>query len=241
MSFTYNLFPELRLKHGVEKTINDPVSITSNGNREIRRRINAVERHSWNIPSRNLLQADMDAMLLFFNTVRSSVDSFLYRDPVLPQLTNVQLYPFSVGGVTYFALYHTGFHPVLNFGNNVGTNPNWHAFDTKSVFKRNGTTLATSQFTVKMNCDPVLDLGATAFQHPRTTIIKASTGSWALTDVITYSGPLYKTVRFDSMVSYKIAVLEKSTLLTGSCEVLPTVSQMADIKLMEVFEYKDSN
>jgi hypothetical protein len=242
MSFQYLTFPELRLKHGIEKSVNDPVSITSNGNREIRRRINAVERYSWNIPSRYLVQSDMEALVNFFGTVTSSVDSFLYRDPTMPEAVNLQLKPFTQGGVVYFAMYHSGYHPILNFGNNSSVNSIWNAWQAGVVlFKKNGVALAPFDFTVKMNCDPVLDLGSTTFQHPRTTVIKAASGTWLDTDIITYSGPLFKTVRFDSMVAYKIAVLEKSNLITGACEVVPTVSQMADIKLMEVFEYKDHN
>lgn len=240
MSFQYKLFPELRLKHGIEKSVNDPVSITSNGNREIRRRINAVERYSWTIPSRNLYQSDMEAMVDFFGQVSSSVDSFLYRDPTMPQAVNLQLKPFTQGGVVYFAMYHSGYHPILNLSSGL-LNSYWDVSQSNVVFKKNGVTLAPSAFTVKMNCDPVLDLGSTTFQHPRTTIIKAASGTWLDTDVITYSGPLFKTVRFDSMVAYKISVMEKSNLLTGTCEVIPTVSQMADIKLMEVFEYKDKS
>lgn len=246
MSFQYKIFPELKLKHGVEKTINDPVSITSNGNREIRRRINAVERYSWNIPSRNLLQADMEAMVQFFSDMSSSVDSFLYRDPTQGRLTNQQLVPFTVGGITYFALYHTGFHPVLNLSGSGQQNPYWHTFSSNATFSKNGVSQSPSNFIVKMNCDPVLDLGATNFQHPRTTVIKAATGTWLETDVVTYTGLLYKTVRFDSMLSYRISAMRKPTnaindFQYGTCDVLPTVSEMADIKLMEVFEYKDSN
>lgn len=241
MTFQYQKFPTLRLKHGVEKTVNDPVSITSNGNREIRRRINAVERYSWNIPSRNLTQADMETMVNFFSTVRSSTDSFLYRDPTMPQVENLQLIPFTQGGIVYFAMYHSGYHPILNL-TNAGLNPYWNIMQTGVVFRKNGVILDPgSAFTLKMNCDPVLDLGSTSFQHPRTTILKASSGTWLDTDVITYSGPLYKTVRFDSMVSYRISAMEKSSLITGTCEVVPTVSEMADIKLMEVFEYKDNS
>lgn len=240
MSFQYLTFPELRLKHGIEKAINDPVSITSNGNREIRRRVNAVERYSWNIPSRYLVQSDMDAVVNFFSTVTSSVDSFLYRDPTMPEAVNLQLKPFTQGGVVYFAMYHSGYHPIMNLGSG-NINPLWDISQSNVVFKKNGVPLAPSAITVKMNCDPVLDLASTTFQHPRTTMIKAASGTWLDTDVITYSGPLFKTVRFDSMIAYKIAVLEKSNLITGACEVVPTVSQMSDVKLMEVFEYKDHN
>jgi archaellum component FlaF (FlaF/FlaG flagellin family) len=240
MSFQYLTFPELRLKHGIEKSINDPVSITSNGNREIRRRVNAVERYSWTIPARHLVQSDMNTIVDFFSTVTSSVDSFLYRDPTMPEAVNLLLKPFTVGGVVYFAMYHSGYHPIMNLGSGF-INPIWDASMTNVVVKKNGVALASNQFTVKMNCDPVADLGSTTFQHPRTTVIKDASGTWLDTDIITYSGPLFKTVRFDSMIAYKIAVLEKSNLITGACEVVPTVSQMADIKLMEVFEYKDHN
>jgi len=242
MSFTYQSFPDLRLKHGTEKTINDPVAITSNGNREIRRKLNKVERYSWSIPSRNLYQEDADAIVKFFNTVHSSVDSFLFRDPTVPELTNQQMVPFYVPGTPgtwLFGLYHSGMHPVLNLGN-TGQFPAWDLTAlTNIVVKRNGVPLVYgSDYDIHMNFDmsPYPN-----YPYPRTTVFQSTGAAWTGTDVITFSGPIYHTVRFDGMISYKITAMKKSTLSTstGDSEVVPTVSSLSDIKLIEVFEYQD--
>lgn len=233
MTFQYKIFPDLRLKHGVEKTINDPVAITSNGNREIRRKINKTERYSWNIPARNLLQADMQAIIDFSRTVTSSVDSFLYKDPTMPELVNQPLTRMFADGLNYFALYHSGTHPVMNLlaGGNL---PQFDLFNDAVVIKRNGVVVDKNTINLAYNKDPST-LGRPDL--PRTTILSSN---WAANDVITYTGPIYHTVRLDSMISYRIAALKRSTVVSGSCEVVPIVSEMADIKLIEVFEYADA-
>lgn len=240
MSFTYKAFPDLRLKHGTEKQINDPVVITSNGNREIRRKINKLERYSWTVPSRNLYQSDANAIVQFFNTVHSSMDSFLYRCPMVPELIGVQMVPVNTGTEIVFCLYHTGMHPVMNLGD-LGHFPQWDFTTSPITIKRNGTTLTrTTNFTVHMNYDPSA-LGGAYANYGRTLMIKAVGATWSGGDVVTFSGPIWHTARFDAMLSYKITAMQKSTLSTSisDTEVIPTVSALSDVKLVEVFEYLD--
>lgn len=240
MSFQYKIFPELRLKHGVEKTINDPVSITSNGNREIRRKINKTARYSWNIPSRNLMQDEIEAIVKFADEV--GTDSFLYKDPTLPELIDQPLTPMDTGPGTgyWFGLYHSGLHPVLNLGSyGTGVFESWEVGSMLSpdiVIKINGVPIDFSigTYGTKMNFTPSL-FGSTL---PRTFVVNKSFQPYFNgSEVVTYSGPLYHAVRFDSMISYRISAMKKSTLLDGPCDVVPVVSELADIKLMEVFEY----
>lgn len=234
MSFTYTAFPELRLKHGVEKTINDPVSITTNGNREVRRKVNKQERYSWKIPSRNLYQEDMEEIVNFFVASQSSVNSFLYRDPTLPELVNQRFTPITISGAPVFALFHTGQHPVMNLGR-TGNLPAWDFALSTIVIKRNGVVQTVdTNFAVLENYDLSL------YGYPRTMVI-VPTSTWSSTDVVTFSGPLYHTVRFDSMINYSITAMEKSNLLTGTCEVVPTISQLGDVSLIEVFEYTNAD
>jgi len=240
MSFQYKIFPELKLKHGTVKTINDPVAITSNGNREIRRKINKTERYSWDIPARNLYQSDMQAIIEFAAMV--GTDSFLYKDPTKPELVNQKCTYFDAGGTPHFALMHSGNHPVLNLSvAGLGHLETWELGNVLSpdiVVKRNGVVMDfwDGMSISNMNFDPSVH----GSSLPRTSVFYAGLTTWISTDIITYSGPLYHTVRFDSQISYKIAAMAKSTLLSGGCDVVPTVSEMANIKLMEVFEYVDT-
>lgn len=229
MTFQLIKFPELRLKHGIEKTINDPVNITTNGNREIRRKLNKTERYSWKIPARMLYQEDMDEIVEFFNTTQSSMDTFLYRDPTKPELIAQSLKAFTSGGTLWFLCLHSGNHPIINLGAS-GFSALWDMSDL--VIKRNGVVVNQSSITVSMNHD-----FGDAAPYPRCTAIRPTGGGWSAGDIITIGGPIYSTVRFDSMVSYKIAAMQKSSLITGDCEVVPTVSELSDIQLMEVFEY----
>ena len=242
MSFQYLTFPELRLKHGTEKAINDPVSITSNGNREIRRKMNKIERYSWTIPSRNLHQEDVEEVVQFYNTVHGSVDSFLFKDPTMPELIEHRLTPVYASGVATFGLYHSGMHPVMNLSDQAFS-PVWDiSTSTDIIIKRNGVVQVwQDDYGVQMNIDPSAAPGYS--QYPRTTFFGSTNSTvWGMNDVITYTGPIYHTVRFDGVLSYKISAMKKSTQSTsiGDNKVVPTVSALGDIKLVEVFEYSDS-
>lgn len=209
MAFLAVKFPTLRLKHGNVKEIIDPITVTGNGVREVRRRQNRWDRYSYNIPSRNLYQADKEALVKFYRQVQGGLTSFLYQDPDFPEFNGHTLQNRSTN--TWYLnipydISTPGSHPILN--------PQL----TELVFKLNNVPIGVT-FTI----DP-----STGF--PYVTIPGSNPSS-----NITVFGPIYITVRFDSSITTTIVAMEKSTL-GGSCNVIPTYQSIADIKLIEVFE-----
>ena len=208
MAFSAVKFPNLRLKHGNIKEIIDPIAVTGNGTREVRRKINRWDRYTWTIPSRQLLEADKLEVIKFFRQVQSGLTSFLYQDPDFPEFNGHKLGNRS-GSTWYlnipYDLTTPGTHPIMN--PQMG----------ELTFKLNGVTTA-STFAIDAN------------GYPYVNVPGSSAGS-----TITVFGNVYLTARFDGSISTTITSMEKSTL-NSNCIVKPSVSLMSDIKLIEVFE-----
>lgn len=212
MAFLNTTFPALKLKHGITKEIYNPVSITGNGTREVRRKQNKVERFVWNIPSRALFDADKLAIVKFLNTVDQGLKSFLFQDPDYPEFNNAKL-GFRSGTTWYFNLpldsSTAGNHPVLNASGFFGG----------LSFTKNGTPIGGVTYGVD---------GTTGL--PYVTVPTSIN-----TDTIRVTGPVYLTARFEGNLSYSITAMEKSPL-GGTCNVIPSVVTLNDFKLVEVFE-----
>lgn len=209
MAFQAVKFPNLKLKHGNVKEIIDPITVTGNGAREVRRKQNRWDRYSWTIPSRQLTDTDKLALLKFFRQVQSGLDSFLYQDPDFPEFNGHKLQ--SRSGSTWYLnvpydLTTPGTHPILN--PQMG----------ELTFKRNGVTAVTTYGGLDSNGFPYVTV----------------TGSSA-SDTITVFGNVYMTARFDSTITTSITAMQKSTI-NNNCIVTPLVSAISDIKLIEVFE-----
>ena len=72
--------------------------------------------------------------------------------------------------------------------------------------------------------------GVDSFGFPYVTIIGSTP-----TDTITVTGPVYMTARFAGPLGFTITAMGKSPL-GGTCNVVPTVIQLADFQIIEVFE-----
>lgn len=208
MAFQAIKFPNLKLKHGNIKETIDPITITGNGTREVRRKQNRWDRYSWTIPSRQLIESDKLALIKFFRQVESGLTSFLYQDPDFPEFNGHTLQNRS-GSTWYLNVPYDLITP--------GTHPIFHPQLGELTFKVNGTNASTT-FAIDSN------------GFPYVTIAGSSSGS-----TITVYGNVYMTARFDSSITTTITAMEKSTL-NNSCIVKPTVSSISDIKLIEVFE-----
>lgn len=210
MAFANLKFPELRLKHGISRETIYPVTVTGNGTREIRRAQFRWERHVWSIPSRNLVQADREDLAVFLKNVNFGLHSFLYQDPLFPEYNG------------HILTYRSGTTWYLTMPNSITSaddHPFLHPQMGELTFKKNGVTTAAT-------------LGGTDSTTGLTYI--NMTGS-INTDVITAYGPVYFTVRLDSSFGSTITAMEKSSL-GGTCNVVPTVQSINDIRLIEVFE-----
>jgi hypothetical protein len=210
MAFLNSKFPTLKLKHGVTKEIVDPVSVTGNGAREVRRKQNRWERFVWTIPARNLPNADKDAIYKFLRSTDMGLKSFLYQDPTFPEFNATPL-PFRSSGTAYLNL------PLD--ATTAGTHPVFNPVMGELVFRKNGNVVTATYNGVDSN------------GYPYVTI----TGGLLVTDVLTVTGPIYMTVRFNSTLRYSISAMSPSPL-GGTCNVVPSVVELSDFQLIEVFE-----
>lgn len=208
MAFQNVIFPALKLKHGAYKEISDPVSITGNGTRELRRKQNRWERFIWSIPARHMIEADKVAIYKFLRGVNMGLDSFLFQDPTCPELNLAPLKNRST---------NTWYLNIPYDSTTAGTHPIMNPVMGGLKFRKNGNTV-TATFAVDSAGFPYVTITGTV-----------------PTDVITVTGPLYMTVRFAGPLGYTIAAMEKSPL-PGVCNVVPTVIQLADFQIIEVFE-----
>lgn len=210
MAFQNVIFPTLKLKHGIVREVVDPVMVTGNGAREVRRKQNRWERFVWTIPSRNLAQSDIDAIYKFLNGVDKSLDSFLFQDPHFPEFNNSKLTNKATNQ----------WYLNLPFDSSTaGTHPVMNPVLAGLSFKKNGVAHAvTPTFAVDANGFPVITIPSTS-----------------PSDVVTITGPVYMTVRFEGTLTTTIMAMQKSTL-GGTCNVTPTVSSIGDFRLVEVWE-----
>lgn len=210
MAFQSVIFPTLKLKHGITREVVDPVMITGNGAREVRRKQNRWERFVWTIPARNLVQSDIDAIYKFLNGVGKGLDSFLFQDPHYPEFNNAKL----ANKAT------TGWYLNLPYDSTTaGTHPVMNPILGGLSIKKNGIAHAvTPTFAIDGDGFPIITIPSTS-----------------PSDVITISGAVYMTVRFEGTLTTTIAAMQKSTL-GGTCNVVPSVSNIQDFRLVEVWE-----
>jgi len=209
MAFQNVTFPDIKLKHGISKSVLDPVVITGNGAREVRRRQNRWPRYTWTYPARVMQESDRAAISNFLATVHTAQDSFKLRDPVQPTITNGKLA--SRSGATWYlnvpiSSSVAGTHPIMN--------PDMSAL----TFYKNGVPTAATFG------------GLDADGLPYVTVTSTSPS-----DTVTISGDLYLTVRFQGDLAWTIAAMTLPS--GGDCtDVAPSVVELADFALVEVFE-----
>ena len=207
MAFSGLTFPQLKLKHGISKQIIDPISVTGNGAREVRRKQNKTDRGVWTFPARNIYEADKQALVKFLQQTRMGADSFYFQDPTMPVLVDAIMPARSA---------NTRFFNVPFDATTPGTHPIIRPVNTGLTVKINGTTTTNYGFGTGSDGLPFIS-------------VPAASGS----DVITVSGPYYLVCRFSGTVQYSITAMQK---LDNNCTVTPTVVELADFQIVEVFE-----
>lgn len=209
MAFQNVTFPEIKLKHGISREIVVPVSVTGNGNRELRRKMYRHERFIYTIPARTLLEADKQAIYKFFNQVNYGLDSFMFKDPTIE--FNDSKLSFRSGTTWWLNL------PFDS--TTAGTHPVYNPKLADLWFKKN--TVAVTGVTLSYDTTTGL---------PYVTV----PGS-VNTDTITVSGPVYITVRFNGTFTHTTVAMAPSTN-GGTCNPVPVMVELGDISLIEVFE-----
>lgn len=123
MAFVNTLFPHsnLRLIHGLQKSVSAPTTIVGNANSEYRIKKFKNYITSWRFPARLLSATDRRAIALFFTeTAQFGLNSFKFLDPDLNQWA---LTPLTyTGAANKFYLTTRGnqdTHPVFHLGGDV--------------------------------------------------------------------------------------------------------------------------
>ena len=208
MAFQAVTFPKMRLTHGMVKTVIDPMIITGNGVRELRRRQTRFDRFLWSFPARNLDQTDVDALYKFYVQVNRGLDSFRFQDPEFPEYNSSPLLHRS--GTTWYL-------GIPDDATTGGRHPVFNPVMGSLSFTRNGSPV-TPTFSISSDGFPIVTI----------------TGSSG-TDDIRVTGPVYMTARFESPLSFTIVATSKSAL-NDSCTPIPTMQLVGDVNLIEVFE-----
>lgn len=210
MAFSGLTFPTLKLKHGITKEMVDPISITGNGAREVRRKQNKTDRGVWSFPARAMSENDKQALVKFLQQTKMGLDSFYFQDPTYPEFNNA-IMPNRSSATFWCKLPYdattAGIHPIIR------------PVIAGLTFKKDGVPVVGVTWSTDSSN------GQAYFNVPG-----ANAGS-----IITVTGPCYFVARFAGTVSYTIAAMERSSL-GGDCNVVPTAVQMNDFQIVEVFE-----
>lgn len=213
MAFQNIKFPDIKLKHGISKTVLDPVVVTGNGAREVRRRTNKFERFVWSYPGRTMTEADKHAVYTFLRGVNMEQDSFLLRDPTQPSVVKGKLA--YNGTPTYWVM-------AIPFSSTqAGTHPLFRPDLSTLVVYRNGVVEPGAMFDTSY-----LDTQG----RPRLYV----PGS-VPTDNIQISCDVYLTVRLSGTLAWSIAAMTKPA--GSDCAgVTPIAVDLGDFSLIEVYE-----
>lgn len=207
MAFSNLTFPQLKLKHGISKQIIDPITITGNGAREVRRKQNKTDRGVWSFPARNIYEADKLTLVKFLQQTRMGADSFYFQDPTMPVLQDAVMASRSTNTFYYnvpFDAATPGNHPIIR------------PVNAGLTVKLNGTATTSYSFGAGTDGLPYIQVtGATP------------------SDTVTVSGAYYLVCRFAGTVQYTITAMQK---LDNNCTVTPTVVELGDFQIIEVFE-----
>lgn len=128
MAFSGLTFPNLKLIHGLKKSVILPTVIVSNGNSEFRINRMAFDKYSWSYQARSLINSDKLSLYAFYKSVSGSLNSFKYQDPDFPNFTGQTL---TNQATTKWLFNFPGSidHPLYNY-------------DASMVIKKNGSIAA---------------------------------------------------------------------------------------------------
>lgn len=213
---------EMRLKHGVTLEVVDPVIITGNGAREIRRRTQRWSRFVWNFPNRIIPMSE-------FQQYRDilAIDptaSFQVTDPTMAFFRETTLTVYNSTGTKRTLL--------VDLDGGTSRRPYFNPIISELKIRKNGVIISSAGCTMTYEASlPVLNIPG------------------ALTsDVITVVGPFYPTVRFEGTLSATTVAMQraqwretsvvKSTQTKNDCNsVEANYVQMDSFKLIEVWEH----
>ena len=192
MAFEDVVFPYYPMKHNISKSIIDPVSVVSNGNREYRIKRQAWERYEWTLPVQTMTNEQKEEIKAFLLSRNHSLNSFKFVDPdmaawVDTKLTNISADNWEVN------------LPLNNF-NQTTSLPGTHP-----CFNANVTN-------VTVNGSPELNFTVSVANGiPKIFVLGSPIGS----DVRLTGGIPYFTVRLASSLGYTLAALDTNNETLG--------------------------
>lgn len=190
MSFDNVIFPDYPMKHGIEKTIIDPVTIASNGTFEYRSKRQVSERFMWSIPTQSMTNEQKETIREFLLQRSHSLNSFLFVDPDMRSLTNVRL--------TYSGNIDHWMYNLPSGAGVAGVHPIYNAVDTTITLTLNGGVAYNRTHQIQ-NGIPVVNAGAFNSSD----------------DVRVVSEDLHFTVRLNSTLSYALLALDTTNSTLG--------------------------
>jgi len=211
MAFDNVVFPYYPMKHGISKTVSDPVTVITNGSYEYRIKRQAWERYSWTLPTQTMTNEQKEAIKSFLSQRNSSLNSFKFNgDPDAISLVEARL------------SHHSGQYWNLNLPYSMadqsipGTHPLFNAdVDNWTITENGGPT------TIVSAGSPNIPLQYIAGQ-PVIHIL----GTYGTED-IRVTGDIHFTVRLGSTISYVLEALNTSNETLGV--------NTGAIELVEVF------
>lgn len=209
MAFSGLTFPNLKLKHGITKEMVDPISITGNGAREVRRKQNKTDRGVWTFPARVISEDDKQTLVKFLKQTNMGLDSFYFQDPT---------YPNFVDAVMTHRSSNTYWLNIPFDSTTAGTHPVLRPKMSELTVKLNGVTTTATVQTDSTTGKPFIQT--------------AGAGGSSIT--CTVSGPCYLVARFAGTVAYRIVAMARNG--STGCDVAPTHVELQDFQIVEVFE-----
>lgn len=185
MAFDNVVFPYYPMIHGTNKTVTDPVAVSSNGTYEYRVKRTRWERYTWTIPTQSMTNDQKNTIKNFLLERQHGLNSFRFIDRDQVNMVDNLLEP----EIAASGLWKMN---VALDATTVGTHPIFNPeIATLTATVNGGAPAAVAGFTTNSGQPAVGITGAT---NPA--------------DVVKISGPLYYTVRLASDFSSTIAALD---------------------------------
>lgn len=184
MAFKDELFPDVKLVHGIVKQITDPVGIVSNGNKEFRIKKNRFSRLSWSIPSNNMTEETKLQINGFLADKDYALDSFKFKDPDYPAFTDAILQN-KTGNIWYvnipFDDNTPGTHPIFQFDATTSM---------RASVNGTGSIIVNGMLSIDADGRPIVTIPTTVDS-----------------DIVRLTGDIYFAVRLDSTTGWSLKAL----------------------------------
>lgn len=188
MAFDNVTFPYYPMKHGVNKRITDPVSVSSNGTYEYRVKRSRWDRYSWTLPTQTMTDTQKESVRNFLLQRGNALNSFRFVDPTIDEFVDAPLAHVS-GDYWRLALPYDSSTP--------GTHPIFNPVLGELSVTVGGSPDSINAFTV-LNGVPVIQITGTVG-----------------TETVKVSGPIYFTVRLNNDLNYALVALDTNSTPIG--------------------------